>query len=177
MKALKNIALVLLGLVLLVCIISLFFPTAIDVERSIVVDASPEAAFENVNAMENWKKWGGPWHEEGMDYLQVIQRTEGATSGVGSILVYDQGDGEGTVQIIESESNQRIKTLITFAVGGNANGNWTFVPEGNGTKVTWGIHVELGYNPLMRIMGNLMMADKVGPLFDTGLGNLKKASE
>ena len=70
-----------------------------------------------------------------------------------------------------------MKTLITFANGGTANGVWTFEEEGGSTKVTWSLHVALGYNPVMRIMGNLMMGGKVGPLFDIGLGNLKSVSE
>ena len=70
-----------------------------------------------------------------------------------------------------------MKTLITFADAGTANGTWTFEEKGNQTKVTWAIHVELGYNPMMRIMGNLLMAGKVGPLFEKGLVNLKELSE
>lgn len=177
MKILKKILIGIVGFVVLLFLISLFFPTDIRVSRSVEIDASMNKVFDNVNAMGNWQKWGGPWHEEGMDYNEVIQRIEGPTAGVGSKLIYDQGKGDGSVEVIESETNKRVKTLITFADAGHANGEWSFEPGDNATKVTWAIHVELGYNPLKRIVGNLVIGDQVGPLFDIGLGNLKEVSE
>ena len=62
-------------------------------------------------------------------------------------------------------------------MAGSANGDWSFKQNGNKTKVTWTINVGLGYNPIKRIMGNLMLDGKVGPLFEKGLSNLKKISE
>lgn len=177
MKILKKIAIGLIGFIALVFLISLFFPTEINVSRSVDVNAAPEVVFDNVNTMANWQKWGGPWHEEGMDYDEVIQRIEGPQSGIGSTVVYNQGKGEGTVAVIESEPNTGLKTLITFADAGSANGSWTFEKTATGTKVTWSIHVGLGYNPLKRIIGNMVIGDQVGPLFDIGLGNLKTVSE
>ncbi|MEW7279804.1 SRPBCC family protein [Aquimarina sp. 2201CG1-2-11] len=177
MKKVKKIGVVLGILILLVCLVSLLFPTNVEVSRSIAINASVENVFDNVNTIEHWKKWGGPWHEEGMDYTTVIKRTEGASSGVGSRLIYNQGKGEGSVEIIESNINQKIKTLISFEDGGSANGIWLFDQNNNKTNVTWTIYIDLGYNPLKRIMGNLMMESKVGPLFEIGLSNLKKVSE
>ena len=177
MKLLKKISYVLITLILLITIISLFFPTTLNVKRDIEIQAPVATVFHNVNTMEYWGKWGGPWHEAGMDFHKVIQGVEGATSGVGSKLIYDQGKGEGSVLIIESETDKRIKTLITFADTGTANGEWFFEKNNTGTKVTWTLHVNLGYNPLKRIIGNLVIGDKVGPLFDIGLANLKKVSE
>ena len=177
MKILKKIGIGLLGLILVICVVSLFFSTAVTIERSVTVNAPVASVFANVNQMQNWGKWGGPWHEEGMDFNKVIQGYEGPASGVGSTVIYNQGDGNGTVKVIESEPNKRIKTLITFAVGGSANGEWKFEEMGNSTKVTWGLNVNLGYNPVKRIMGNLMFGGKVGPLFDKGLSNLKQVSE
>jgi len=177
MKILKKIGVVIAALIVVICVTSLFFPTAVTVERSIMVEAPVPRVFVNVNQMENWGKWGGPWHEEGMDYNKVIQGYEGPTAGVGSTVIYDQGDGNGTVKVIESEENKRIKTLISFAVGGSANGEWKFEENGSATKVTWGLNVNLGYNPMKRNMGNPMFGGKVGPLFEKGLSNLKQVSE
>ena len=71
-----------------------------------VINAPVEIVFSNVNRMTNWQKWGGPWHEEGMDFNEVIQRIEGADFGIGSKLIYDQGKGEGSVKVVESEINK-----------------------------------------------------------------------
>ena len=97
--------------------------------------------------------------------------------GVGSKLIYDQGKGNGSVAIVESDESKRLKTLISFADGGSANGVWIFEQTENTTKVTWTIQVQLGYNPLKRIIGNLVMEKHVGPLFEIGLNNLKNISE
>ncbi|WP_106794271.1 SRPBCC family protein [Aquimarina sp. Aq78] len=177
MKILKKIGLGIVILLLLIGIVSLFFSTQKEVSRSTVIHAPIENVFKNVNAMGNWKKWGGPWQEEGMDYSKVIQKTLGTTTGVGSKLIYNQGKGDGSVEIIESDLNKRIKTLISFEDGGFANGTWLFNEDNNKTMVTWTVKVNLGYNPLKRIMGNLMMESKVGSVFEKGLVNLKKISE
>jgi hypothetical protein len=177
MKILKKILIGLVILLALITVISLFFPSQKEVSREIVIKAPVENIFPNVNEMERWKKWGGPWHEEGMDYNKVIQKTTGKKAGVGSKLIYDQGKGQGSVKIIKSNANKSIKTLITFEDGGSANGYWTFKSKENTTKVTWKVKVDLGYNPFKRIMGNLMMDGHIGPLFETGLKNLKKVSE
>jgi hypothetical protein len=177
MKIVKKIGIGIGVFILAICITSLFFSTQTKVSRSIEINASAEAAFKNVNEMENWKKWGGPWHEEGMDFKEVIQRTTGPSAGVGSELIYNQGNGDGSVKVIESDLNERVKTLISFEDGGSANGTWLFTEEANVTTVNWTIQVDLGYNPLKRIMGNLMMEGQVAPLFEKGLSNLKEISE
>ena len=177
MRVLKKIGIGIAGLILVVSVVSLFFPTSVAVERDIMIAAPVSSVFPNVNQMESWQKWGDPWHEEGMDFNKVIKGFEGPKAGIGSTVIYDQGDGNGSVKIIESEENNRIKTLITFAVEGSANGEWKFEESQNNTKVTWRLNVNLGFNPVKRIMGNLMFAGKVEPLFEKGLSNLKKASE
>jgi len=177
MKILKKIGIVLLVLIVLISVTSLFFPTTTSVEKSTTIEAPVQTVFNNVNSMANWQKWGGPWHEEGMDYNEVIQRIEGPVFGVGSKLIYDQGKGDGSVAIIESDESKKLKTLISFADGGSANGVWLFEQRGSTTKVTWTIQVQLGYNPLKRIIGNLVMENHVGPLFEIGLNNLKNISE
>ena len=59
MKILKKIGVVIAALIVIVCVVSLFFPTAVTVERSIMVEAPVSTVFANVNQMENWGKWLG----------------------------------------------------------------------------------------------------------------------
>ena len=49
-----------------------------------------------------------------MDFLEVIQRMEGETAGVGSKLIYDKGKGEGSVEVIESELNSQGENINHF---------------------------------------------------------------
>ena len=77
------------ALVVLILLVGVFMPSLIKVERTILINSDSNKPFSLVNNMGNWIKWGGPWHEEDMDFTKVIQRTEGATKGVGSVVVYD----------------------------------------------------------------------------------------
>jgi carbon monoxide dehydrogenase subunit G len=48
--------------------------------------------------------------------------------------------------------------------------------EGEGTRVTWTVEMDMGNNPVGRWMG-LMMDGMVGKDFDAGLANLKAKAE
>ncbi|NQY08697.1 MAG: hypothetical protein HRT71_04180 [Flavobacteriales bacterium] len=56
MKALKKTGIGLGGFIALVFVVSLFFPTEIDVSRSVEINAPAPNVFSNVNSMEGWKK-------------------------------------------------------------------------------------------------------------------------
>ena len=174
MKILKRIGIALAAIVLLLIVISLFLSSDAQVSRSISINAPIESVFEQVNRISIWEEWGGPWQVNPNVHLSF----EGAEEGVGALLLYDHPDtGEGTVEIIESTPTKRLKTEITFADQTTANGNWTFVESGSGTDVTWRIDVNLGNNPLKKILGSLMIDGQVGPEFELGLARLKEVAE
>ena len=64
MRTLKNIGLVLLGIILLLVIISLFLPSKVHVERTAVISGKPEMSFALVNDLHNSPnlKWFGEIH-------------------------------------------------------------------------------------------------------------------
>ncbi len=168
---------VLVGVVVLivgVVVVGFAMPSEARVERSILVNAKVESVFAQVDTMEKWKGWGGPWQKN----PRVTLRFDGPFRGVGSKLFYDHPDtGKGTVEIAESEPNTRVKTKIVFADQGTAHGHWSFVPQGNAVRVSWKIVVPLGANPIKRIVAPLLMDGQVGPEFEMGLARLKAVSE
>lgn len=59
---------------------------------------------------------------------------------------------------------------------GTAEAWLSFVPEGAGTRVTWGLDAEMGNSPVGRWM-DLMMDRWVGADSEQGLENLKSLAE
>ena len=173
MKILKVTIITLISIIALVVIISFFFPSKVHVSRSIVVNASAKTVFDQVNRLKNWQRWGGPWQVN-----TNVKLSFKGEEGVGSILFYDhEVSGKGNVAIIESVPSKSLKTEITFSDQGKANGIWKFEEGDKGTKVTWRININLGMNPIKKIVGGLMMDGKVGPEFEQGLAKLKNVAE
>jgi hypothetical protein len=53
---------------------------------------------------------------------------------------------------------------------------WLLSPEGDGTRVTWGLDSDMGNNPIGRWMG-LMLDGFVGADYERGLEQLRQTVE
>ncbi|MCA9774978.1 MAG: SRPBCC family protein, partial [Myxococcales bacterium] len=112
-------------------------PAEFRIERAATIAAPPEAVFPLVNDFHEWRAWS-PWEERDPD----MQRTyEGPPAGVGAIYAWsgnkDVGAGRNT--ITESRPNDRIGMKLEFMEPFEATNavEFTFRPEGDGTRVTW----------------------------------------
>jgi len=56
MRILKIIGLSLAAIVLLIAIVGLFLPSTVSIERSIVINATAEKSYEQVNVLKNWEQ-------------------------------------------------------------------------------------------------------------------------
>jgi hypothetical protein len=65
---------------------------------------------------------------------------------------------------------------IDFGDRGTAKCTFRFKPQGNSTILNWGFDVEVGANPVLRIMGSFVDG-MVGKDFEIGLSNLKNKVE
>ncbi len=170
----KKILLGLLGIIVLLVIVSFFLPREVHVERSIVINAPQEIAFEQVNTLKNWENWS-PWNELDPNMSIVYS---GPESGTGAMYTWEGNDkvGKGNLKITNSEPFNRVETDLDFMEQGVAKGYYTFEPVEGNTKVTWGFDSDMGMNPIGRYMG-LMMETFLGPDFEKGLSNMKIAAE
>jgi hypothetical protein len=84
--------------------------------------------------------------------------------------------GSGSQVITVSVPNEQVESDLDFGDMGAAKAWLTLVPEGAGTKVTWGLNTDMGNNPIGRWMG-LMMDRWVGADYERGLGKLKTLVE
>jgi uncharacterized protein YndB with AHSA1/START domain len=168
---------VVLGLVIaLIAMTALayLFPRMVTVERSTDIAAPPAKVFALLNSYQRFQEWS-PWAS-----LDPKARYElaGPKVGTGAILRWSGNDaiGSGMQEIIESVPDRLVTTRITFGDLGPATAGFRLEPSGAGTRITWDLVSDTGYNPIARWMSPLMDG-WLGPDFEKGLVQLKALAE
>ena len=146
------------------------------VERSTVIDASPDVVQPLLDDFRKWQAWS-PWEDIDPD----LKRTySGPDSGVGASYAWEgnRKAGSGQMVITESVPGSKVVLDLTFLKPFKAENVTTFIlePNGAGTTVRWQM---TGKNNLFfRIVGVVFPMDKmVGKDFEKGLAQLKAAAE
>lgn len=175
----------LLVLVVLLLVVGMLLPGRYRVERSTVIEASPEAIHAVVADLRTWKDWT-VWTRETYSSLQY--EYEGAESGVGAIETWEADEGNGRLEITESDPATGIAYEMLWGSaspdkleGDNGtfpplDGTIRYTPVDGGTRVTWVAEGSLGANPIARWFG-LMFDSLIGPDYEKGLEGLKEAVE
>ncbi len=172
----KKILIGLLALIAVICIVASFQPDDMQVTRSTTTTAPPEAVFKVVNDFRQWDSWS-PWSK--LDPAMKVT-LEGPPEGVGAVYHWSGNNevGEGTTRLIESKPSEKVgmKLEMVRPMAGTTDVQFTFQPEGTGTKVTWAMQ---GKRPFIgKIVGLFMDCEKMcGDQFNEGLANLKKIVE
>ena len=172
MKAIVRILVGLLVILALVFIIGFFLPKNVTVSSSILINASPEIVFNQVNSATAWNNWS-PWLS--MDSNMVLT-VEGPEKGIGTTYSWESekfGTGKWTVKL--SDEFNAVETELDFGEQGKAKGWWKFTPQNNKTLVTWGIDNE-NMSYAERYFVVLMKKNMVQTL-DKGLNSLKEVCE
>ena len=163
------------GVLLLLVIVAFVLPRHVHVDRSITINAPKAAVFAHINGYADFNKWS-PWFE--LD-PHAKYTYEGPATGPGAKMSW-VGDpstlGSGAQAITASQADDRVDSTVDFGQGAPAKQVFSLVAGAGGTKVTWGIDVDLGMNPVARYLG-LMFDGMIGKDFDKGLANLKKYVE
>ena len=150
-------------------------PRQVHVDRSITVNAPRALVFEQIDGYATFNKWS-PWFALDPNAKYTF---EGPATGVGAKMSW-VGDpsalGSGSQVITASQAGERVASDVDFGQGGVAKQVISLAADGEGTKVTWGIDIDLGMNPVSRYFG-LAMDGMVGKDFEKGLANLKKVVE
>jgi hypothetical protein len=150
-------------------------PDTFRIERSIVIGAPPQRIQPLIADFRRWAAWS-PF--EAID--PTMTRTfGGAESGVGATYAW-AGNGKagvGRMEILEA-ADQQVVIKLDFSKPFEAHNiaEFTLVPEGAGTRVTWAMH---GPSPfLAKVMTSFISMDSmVGKDFATGLASLKVEAE
>jgi effector-binding domain-containing protein len=170
----KKILIGLIALVVVLAVIGLMLPRHVPVKRSVTINRPASLVYATVNSFVLFPKWS-PWQE--LD-PNMSQTTEGPRDGVGAKLVWKGNDkvGSGTQVITASTADQSVASDLDFGDMGVAKSLVTLTPDGNMTRATWTVDVDMGANPIGHYVG-LTMDGMLGKDFALGLSKLKNLVE
>lgn len=98
----------------------------------------------------------------------------GPDTGVGSGFHFDGKDGKGS-QTVSGVSAFGVRYDIDLGAMGQPTQQIGVAPAAQGTHVTWTMNMDLGFNPIARVMG-LFMDGIVGKTLEQGLENMAAAT-
>jgi uncharacterized protein YndB with AHSA1/START domain len=169
-------AVVLAVAVAVVLLLAAVKPDTFSVRRAITVKAPPDKVFPLINDFHQWGNWS-PYETKD----PAMKRSfSGAASGKGAVYGWDgnKNVGAGRMEILDASVPEKIVIKLDFIrpFEGHNTAEFTMLPQGNATKVTWLMH---GPAPFIgKVMHLFMNIDKmVGKDFEIGLANLKGLTE
>lgn len=169
---------ILVGVLVLVGVLAIVIaqrPSHFRVARSVTVSAPPEAVFPHVNGNRVWEPWS-PWTKQDPSLKLVY---EGPETGVGSASSWEsEKSGVGRSTIVESRPSNLIRFRLDMLKPMKATNDveFTFVPQGDQTVVTWAMSGENYF--VGKAFGLFVDCDKmIGDSFQRGLDDLKALVE
>ena len=172
----KKIGIIILVLIAAVLIYAATKPDTFEVQRSATIKAPPEKIFPLLNDFHSWQSWS-PW--EKLD--PAMKRTHsGAASGKGAVYAWEGNSqvGAGRMEMIESTPSSKIAIQLDFIkpFEGHNVAEFTLVPNGDSTNVTWSMHGPNRY--IGKLMSVFINMDKmIGGDFERGLAAIKTEAE
>ncbi|MEM6594893.1 MAG: SRPBCC family protein [Pseudomonadota bacterium] len=145
-------------------------PRYVSVERSALIDAAPAAVIELAASNSGYQRFN-PYKDLDPN-LQV--EMFGPASGVGSGFSFESKDGAG-LQMVASVTDEQVDFDLDLGPLGQPTQAISAIAVDGGTEVTWSMDMDLGNNPIFRIMG-LFMDGMIGPNFELGLANIADAA-
>jgi uncharacterized protein YndB with AHSA1/START domain len=175
-KILLTTVIVVVVVVAAILVIAATRPDTFKVERSASIKAPPDKVFALINDFPSWQAWS-PW--EGLD--PNMKRTMSATTaGKGAVYEWDGNNevGKGRMEIVESTPPSKVGIQLAFFRPFEAHNTaeFTLVPEGDATRVTWTMNGPMPY--ISKVISLFCDMDKlIGKDFEAGLAKMKSVAE
>ncbi|MBR0928572.1 SRPBCC family protein [Bradyrhizobium diazoefficiens] len=176
LKAIAIIAIVLAVGIAGVLVFALTKPDTFRVERSLAVKAPAGAIYPQVADFHRWTGWS-PY--ENRD--PAMKRSFGGPEeGKGATYAWDGNNnvGAGRMEILEANGPSKLRIQLDFErpFEGHNTAEFTFVPQGDATLVTWAMYGPAPFmSKIMQVFIN--MDSMIGKDFEAGLVSLKKLAE
>jgi len=170
------IAVILAIAIAVVLIFAATKPNTLRVQRSASVKAPAEKIFPLINDFHQWVSWSPYEHRD-----PTLKRTySGAESGKGAVYAWDgnKNVGSGRMEILDVSAPSKIVIKLDFfkPFEGHNTAEFTMLPQGDGTHVTWLMHGPANF--MSRLIQVFMNLDNlIGKDFEAGLANLKTITE
>ena len=176
MRSIKVSFMALLSLTGLFIIISTLLPDKYRVERSILIEASLPAVFEQINDFNNMQHWS-PW----LDYDPFMKTNiEGNPGQSGYTYSWDSRSkklGKGSLTRISAETDKYIHNMLILEdYGMTSKEEWFLKNTGSKVELTWANSGKISF--AFRIPASLMSMEKmIAPDFDKGLKRIREYCE
>src|SRR5262249_32595798 len=151
-------------------------PADFKISRSTAIAAAPAEAFSQVNDFHRWENWS-PWAK-----IDPAMKTtfDGPALGEGSAYSWSGNNkvGEGKMTVTKSQPSEQILIKLEFLRPFKATNmaEFTFKPEGPGTRVTWTMSGKKNFvAKAFQLFVN--MEKMLGPDFEKGLAQLRSVVE
>jgi len=170
------IAVILAVAIAAVLILAATKPTTLRVQRSVSINAPPERIFSLISDFHQWVTWS-PYEQKDPAMKRTYSGTE---RGRGAVYAWD-GDknvGSGRMEILDVSAPSKIVIKLDFfkPFEGHNTAEFTMLPQGDGTHVTWLMHGPANF--MSRLIQVFMNLDNlIGKDFEAGLANLKTITE
>jgi hypothetical protein len=167
--SLTSIALYGLGAVVVLAAGTMLLPRHVSVQRQASFKADPAAIIAMASSNQGYQRFN-PYKDSDPN-LKV--EMFGPATGVGSGFKFASKDGAGT-QTVTAVSADAVTYAIDLGSMGRPTSSISAAPDGDKTKVTWRTDMDMGMNPIGRVMG-LFMDGMLGKTYETGLKNIETA--
>ncbi len=170
------IAVVLAVAIAIILILAATRPNVFSIQRATTIKAPPEKIFPLINDFHQWGTWS-PYETKD----PAMKRTyDGAASGKGAVYAWDgnKNVGSGRMEILDTTVPSKIVIKLDFFTPfeGHNTAEFTMLPQGDATNVTWLMHGPAAFmHKVMQVFINLDRM--VGKDFEIGLANLKRLTE
>ena len=172
----KIVLVVVAVLVVGVLVVAAVRPDDFSVQRSASIQAPPEKIYPMLADFRQWPAWS-PWEKLDPEMKRTLG---GPASGPGATYAWQGSSkvGAGRMEIKEVTAPAQVRIQLDFIkpFEGHNVTDFTLVPRGDTTEVTW---LMRGPAPFVsKLMGVFVDMEKmIGKDFETGLANLKAAAE
>ena len=170
------IAVILAVAIAAVLVLAATKPNKLRVQRAISIKAPPERIFSLISDFHQWLSWS-PYEQKD----PAMKRTYGgAERGKGAVYAWegDKNVGSGRMEILEASPPQKVVIKLDFFTPfeGHNTAEFTMLPQGDGTHVTWVMYGPANFmSRLIQVFMNL--DNMIGKDFEAGLANLKTITE
>jgi effector-binding domain-containing protein len=170
MKALKYLLFLLLIGIIGFSIYIAVQPNSFEISRTRAIKAPAAVIYDNVIDFKNWPAWSS-WVESDPDMKITFPET---TKGVGGSYSWEDKDGIGTMETIETDSYNSIQQIMRFVDLPPSDISWRFEPNDDGsTNTTWtisGKNLPFMFKLFSVLMGG--MEAQIGPHYERSLEKL-----
>lgn len=141
-------------------------PRHVSIERTTLIDAAPGVVIQLAASNTGYQAFN-PYKDLDPN-LQV--KMFGPAYGVGSGFSFESKDGAGQ-QTVSSITAEQVVFDLDLGPLGQPTQAITAIAVNGATEVTWSMEMDLGMNPVFRVMG-LFMDSMIGSNLELGLANI-----